>query len=201
MDDTNVTSSLKDKILSLRLKGKTYDEIRAVVGCSKATISYHCARHNMGEQRVFVNDELISQINEYYKSHSLEDVADKFNLSRSTIVKYTENKREKLSAGELKIKNYFRVKSHRQKIKDKAVQHKGGKCVKCGYNRCIRALEFHHIIPSEKDFVISSYSFLSWDRVKKEIEKCMLVCSNCHREIHSEIDNFSGSSPLGSINK
>lgn len=67
-----------------------------------------------------------------------------------------------------------------------AVEYKGGKCSVCGYDRCADALEFHHLDPSQKDFGISSKGYTrSWDKVKEELDKCILVCSNCHREIHS----------------
>ncbi len=59
----------------------------------------------------------------------------------------------------------------------------GGKCICCGYNRCIQALELHHLNPEEKEISLSNYS-IGWDKVVKELEKCILVCSNCHREIH-----------------
>jgi len=58
------------------------------------------------------------------------------------------------------------------------------KCVRCGYDRCKRALEFHHIDRTEKDFVIAAQTTASIERLKREIEKCILVCANCHREIH-----------------
>lgn len=70
-------------------------------------------------------------------------------------------------------------------MKEKAVEYKGGCCQVCGYDRCIRALDFHHIDSSKKDFTISSNCNKSWERIKIEIDKCILVCSNCHREIHS----------------
>lgn len=62
----------------------------------------------------------------------------------------------------------------------------GGKCQVCGYNRCISALEFHHINPKEKEMNIGS-QILSWDKTKEELKKCICVCSNCHREIHSGV--------------
>lgn len=66
------------------------------------------------------------------------------------------------------------------------LKYKGSKCQCCGYNKCSEALEFHHIDPSQKDFSISDRDLtLDWDTVKKELDKCVLVCSNCHREIHS----------------
>ncbi len=80
--------------------------------------------------------------------------------------------------------NYRSVKKYRKKVKERLVEYKGGKCEICGYDKCIDALEFHHLDPKEKDFTLSSSNVLSFDRMKKEVDKCILVCANCHREIH-----------------
>lgn len=81
-----------------------------------------------------------------------------------------------------------RVKNDKRILKIKAVDYKGGKCSKCSYDRCLSALEFHHLDPKEKDFTISHYNATSqWEKIKKELDKCILVCSNCHREIHEEL--------------
>ncbi|MBW4507066.1 MAG: HNH endonuclease [Scytonematopsis contorta HA4267-MV1] len=69
-------------------------------------------------------------------------------------------------------------------FKEKSVAYKGGKCSKCGYNRCIDALEFHHINPEEKDLSLSAGKSYSFERVKAELDKCILLCANCHREVH-----------------
>lgn len=65
---------------------------------------------------------------------------------------------------------------------------KVGKCEKCGYDKCIAALEFHHIDPSQKDFQISKIKRFSiydiGDEVRNELTKCQLLCCNCHRETH-----------------
>lgn len=58
------------------------------------------------------------------------------------------------------------------------------KCQKCGYDRYSGALEFHHIDPSQKDFTISNMNFKLTEAVE-EIKKCVLLCSNCHKELHS----------------
>lgn len=85
-------------------------------------------------------------------------------------------------------RNSKAVVSFRQRIKLKAIEYKGGKCSICGYCRCARALEFHHIDPETKDFAISAKS-VSWETIVKELDKCILVCSNCHAEIHSGFIN------------
>jgi hypothetical protein len=60
-----------------------------------------------------------------------------------------------------------------------AVAAKGGKCEKCGYNRCIDALEFHHLENLDKNFGLSEKGYArSWKRVEKELEKCVLLCAN-----------------------
>jgi hypothetical protein len=70
------------------------------------------------------------------------------------------------------------------KEKQKAITYKGGRCVICGYNQCLAALDFHHIVPSEKGFIKDYQSF----KVKKnELDKCILVCVRCHREIHAGV--------------
>ena len=80
------------------------------------------------------------------------------------------------------------VHKRRHKIKDKAIEYKGSKCEKCGYDKSKRALSFHHLDPNEKEFTVSSAN-KSWDRVKDELDKCMLLCMNCHMELHDEIEN------------
>lgn len=78
------------------------------------------------------------------------------------------------------------VQRRRKKLKEKAIYYKGGKCEICGYNKCLAALEFHHLNPNEKEFGIGSKGYTrSWEKIKMELDKCILVCANCHRELHS----------------
>lgn len=82
------------------------------------------------------------------------------------------------------------VQRKRENIKKLLIEYKGNKCEICGYNRCISALEFHHKDPKEKDFSIGQKGYTrSLDKNKKEVDKCLLVCANCHREIHEELRN------------
>lgn len=78
------------------------------------------------------------------------------------------------------------VQRRRDKIKLLAIEYKGGKCVICNYNRCVQALEFHHLDPTQKEFSIGDKGHTrSWERVKEELDKCVLLCSNCHKEVHA----------------
>lgn len=75
----------------------------------------------------------------------------------------------------------------RQSMKKQAIKLLGGKCSICGYDRCIDALEFHHENPQKKEFKLSSGNTISWKEYKSEALKCKLLCSNCHKEIHSKL--------------
>lgn len=75
----------------------------------------------------------------------------------------------------------------RRSMKMQAIKLLGGKCCICGYNKCIDALEFHHEDPKAKEFKLGSGNTMSWKEYKNEALKCILVCSNCHKEIHSRI--------------
>jgi len=79
------------------------------------------------------------------------------------------------------------VHARRKKVRQMAVEYKGGKCEVCGYGRCIGALEFHHKDLSKKDFGISEKGYTrSWKRVMEELDKCIMICANCHRELHAQ---------------
>ena len=69
--------------------------------------------------------------------------------------------------------------------KQSAIEYKGGKCSLCNYSKCLGALEFHHIDPKQKDPNYSSLKNRHFSFLKNELDKCILVCSNCHREIHA----------------
>lgn len=91
------------------------------------------------------------------------------------------------------------VYARRKKIRVMAIEYKGGRCEKCGYTKCIDALEFHHIDPTKKDFTISSKGYThSWEKVKFELDKCMILCANCHRELHAKLAAFGGNAEVTS---
>lgn len=84
----------------------------------------------------------------------------------------------------------------KRQLKKAAVAFMGGACVRCGYDRHACGLDFHHTDPSAKDFNLSHYKgglrkALLPEIVKRELEKCELVCATCHREIHAGIRPFA----------
>ncbi len=68
--------------------------------------------------------------------------------------------------------------------KIQALEYKGGKCLRCGYNKCPAALVFHHKDPMKKEFRIGGVPH-TWVRLKKELDKTVLLCCLCHTELHA----------------
>jgi 5-methylcytosine-specific restriction endonuclease McrA len=173
-----------DKILFLRKEGKTYKEISKILGCAMSTVSYHCKLNGLGDNNQKVTENEIETFQKMYDEiGSLKKVAKLTGRSFETIKKYINLKQR-----EKKITSSESVILWRKRTKLKLIEYKGGKCELCGYSKCARALEFHHLNPDEKDFSISGRS-LSFDKLKSEVDKCILVCSNCHSEIHDGLIN------------
>ena len=121
---------LKENILRLRNEGKSYNEIVSILGCSKATVSYHCS----------------DSVKENFKKYR--------NINRKKVI---------------------------VELKEAA----GKKCIICGYNRCLSALHFHHINPSQKTENVSSINYNKGKYAAiEESKKCILICGNCHCELH-----------------
>jgi 5-methylcytosine-specific restriction endonuclease McrA len=83
--------------------------------------------------------------------------------------------------------------------KTKCVEYKGGKCFVCGYNKYQGSLDFHHIDPKEKDFTIGNMRGTSFEKLKNELDKCVLLCKNCHYEVHAgliDLNKICGSSTI-----
>jgi hypothetical protein len=85
--------------------------------------------------------------------------------------------------------NVDRVMHWRHQTKRRLIEAFGGSCAICGYDRCDRALEFHHLDPSNKE---TSWGELngqirSFATIVKELTKCVMLCSNCHKEVHAGV--------------
>jgi hypothetical protein len=79
-----------------------------------------------------------------------------------------------------------RVSQWRQANKEKLVAEFGGKCIICGYNRCVANMVFHHNDPAQKEFSISAKGHtIAYKFLKREAEKCTLLCCRCHGEVHA----------------
>jgi len=86
-------------------------------------------------------------------------------------------------------KQAYLTKIRRFRLKREAVRLKGGKCKNCGWSGNIAAFDFHHRDPRGKEFGISNMVTTNWEKYWKEVEKCDLLCSNCHSIHHSDYEN------------
>jgi len=75
------------------------------------------------------------------------------------------------------------IRERRRLSKSNLITYKGGACCICGYKKCNGSLDFHHV--GKKDFALGGATDCSFDRLKKEADKTVLVCRNCHGEIHA----------------
>lgn len=85
-----------------------------------------------------------------------------------------------------KCKKCHTLEVHQTKrlLKDRAIEHMGGKCADCGITGSQWIFDFHHLDPAEKDFGWGEKRTTNWENLKKEIDKCVLLCANCHRTRH-----------------
>lgn len=176
-------------VIKLRKDNSSYEEIKKETGYSITVISKVCREYDLLNNIKNVDNNLINEINFLYKKYnSTIKVANELNISKKTVTKYLNDENMKILKSK-RIKKISASKSvidWRRRTKIKLVEYKGGECVRCGYKKSLGALELHHLDPNEKDFTISGKSW-SFERLKLEADKCILVCSNCHIEIHEEI--------------
>lgn len=96
---------------------------------------------------------------------------------------------------ECKAKNYYKnsfsnlISTQEERAKGRKlyfVKIKGGKCEKCGYNKNLAALSFHHLDGKQKTMALTTRAFASCslEKIKEEADKCILLCANCHAELH-----------------
>jgi hypothetical protein len=88
-----------------------------------------------------------------------------------------------------KAKIYAAQKKRWKNRKTYCISIMGGKCQKCGYNKCEAALEFHHLDPKTKEMNFSKMRLVSHIKMIEELKKCILLCANCHRETHNPENN------------
>ena len=90
-----------------------------------------------------------------------------------------------------KEKNVEHVIAWRRRVKKRLVQAFGGRCGLCGYDKTETNLAFHHVDPRQKDFNFGQYQSKSWATNVAEIRKCVLLCHNCHGEVHAGLADIA----------
>ena len=73
------------------------------------------------------------------------------------------------------------------------IEHMGGQCKLCGYKKCNGALIFHHLVENTKSFRIACSMGKNIEAIKEELKKCVMLCQNCHIEVHLGVARIKGS--------
>ncbi len=171
-------------LLSLVSQNKSIREISKETGKSYTTVKYWLKKYDLKTNfKSFSNGYQNSNLSTHCKHCSV--LLTENNVYHSINKKTNKIKKSFICKSCVNKNTAKRWKSSKLKV----VEYKGGKCCKCGYNKCIDALEFHHVDPNEKDKSFSNIKLKKWETIKQELDKCILVCANCHREIHMDLRN------------
>lgn len=116
-----------------------------------------------------------------HNTTNIRPIDNKYNCqSCSKIYIYNHQK------GHTKVEcNSCNANRNRRSKKIWALKYLGGKCYLCGYDKCVGALHFHHREPGEKAYAIAEMMNKSLKSLQAELDKCDLLCANCHAEIHN----------------
>jgi hypothetical protein len=125
--------------------------------------------------------------------HNTKKIHDPETMDNSRICRVCE---KEYIGGHQKYKNICvscRMTEIRKDKKQILVDYLGGECIVCCYNKCNQVLQFHHINPEEKLFGLSNSGTKKIEVLIAEADKCLLVCGNCHSEIHAgliDVNNY-----------
>lgn len=106
---------------------------------------------------------------------------------QATVKAYIERNKEKRAAYNKEYLRQYRAANFKGQRKLEFCLYKGGRCVECGFEaneNTVAAFDFHHVNPSEKEYTPSDMLMLKKEKVFEELDKCVLLCANCHRILH-----------------
>ena len=121
-------------------------------------------------------------VKEYHQGYMKEYMKDENNQIRARAASRKAYKLES-ERSRAKRKKYKQEWVVDQKIK--AVEYKGGRCMLCGYANSLAGLDFHHLDPKTKERKPTQYK--CFEKNKPELDKCVLLCVRCHREVHAGV--------------
>lgn len=173
----------KDELIKYLKEGLSLHKIAEITGKSYTTVKYFFKKFDVKEHYCYERE---------YENRRDSDL-ELIKCAKCDEIKKTDEFFKK-SNRKNKLDSYCREcnskdsKERRRKFKKECIDYKGGKCIICGYGKYQGALDFHHLDINEKDFNISHIKKVVVDDfVKIELDKCVLLCANCHREVHGGI--------------
>lgn len=153
----------------------------------------------------------------YNQDKTTKEISEYFQIGRSTVLKYLKQlglkSKSKIGSNNTRQRKYIckhcgetdknkfvdwcytlckscnNIRSSKYVVQRKldCIKYKGGKCSICGYNKYYGALEFHHLDPNIKENGKQAITNIKKEFLYEELDKCVLLCSNCHREVHANL--------------
>jgi transposase-like protein len=159
--------------------GKTIAEIAEEVGVGKTTVRYWLRRYGLKTK---------------HRSHRTINPTARASKDAGRLTVVLTCKHHGQTEFTLEGRGYYRCKRcradavsrRRRRMKEILVKEAGGCCCICGYSRCLSAVEFHHLDPTQKRLAINAKGVsLALATLRIEARKCVLLCSNCHAEVEA----------------
>jgi hypothetical protein len=165
----------RDQLEPLVEAGLPIRQIAARVDRSPSTVRHWIGKYGLAKSRAAKREEIEEALRN--GSRTIERVCKRHGRTEFALVGSARRPRCKVCRGEA-------VARRRRKVKELLVAEAGGRCMICGFDRSVNALEFHHREPRQKSFGIA-YGGLtrSIDQVRREAAKCVLLCANCHAQV------------------
>jgi transposase-like protein len=169
----------RDLLERLIREGLTVRAIATRLGCSVPRVRYWIARHEL------------STVAAERRARRLASAIDDVRLCETHgLVPHVA----RASGWRCRTCAVEQVSARRRRVKQVLVAEAGGRCAVCGYDRCVRALEFHHLDPTEKRFPLAHRGLSQGiAKLRAEAAKCVLLCSNCHAEVEDGLVDLQGS--------
>ena len=180
----------KELLISLIDKGLSVREMISYTEKSYSNIRYWLKKYDIKTKRTGRISKIIDD-KKFCKICKKEKHIDEF---------YKNKKREKVGINTYckKCSNLY----HQNRVKDvkiKMINYKGGKCEDCNLkleNSHYSVYDFHHLDPLEKDSNFGKIKYQKWNTIEKEIDKCKLLCANCHRLEHAKLGEWGKSEKI-----
>ena len=167
----------RDDLIKLIGDGYSQYQISGHFKCSQSNVRYWLKKYGLKTSHKSFNETKIEDYGE-------ERLCKKCGLNKNIDEFYS--KRGKKGGSSYCIDCTKKISTDRHtEFKKVLISYKGGCCEICGYDKYIGALDLHHINPNDKDFNFGkNKQYILNEKMIDELNKCVLVCSNCHREIH-----------------
>ena len=169
----------RDVLAPLVERGLTIREIAGQLGCAPATVRHWLSRY---ELQTRLADRRARKLKARERAGDLE-AGDRFDAlcERHGETLFVIRQDGASSCARCRADG---VTDRRRRIKERLVSAAGGRCRICGYDRCLAALQFHHVDAATKRFALAG-RVIAWDLLTAEADKCILLCANCHAEVEA----------------